>query len=353
MAIDTPLQSGVKDFKEDFNAGNKDAVTREVGKNETVSNQLTDLTSSNSKYIQTARNNANAASAERGMLMSSVGAGAAEKAAIESALPIAQQDASTYANTAKDNMDAQNTDAQNDQSQYRGAAGQQQQLEANAVEADKTRDFTTTENNTQRDFTAGQAGLDRDHQSSMAGQEQGWRSGEAQLDRDASSAENQANRDWQTGDNALGREFDANKQQNQIGADAAAAAKAADEARQNSYFAMLAQRETNMNNVLNSIYSNTNLTPAQQQQAAQNAMALNTSISNSYNSVFAQGIPPIFRDPYAMNTGGGAAAPPAAQVPANPPYTNAVPVGGGGGGTTSIRGGSGGLMAFTEQQLLR
>jgi len=63
----------------------------------TVAGQLTSLLDTDSKYIQQARISAAEKAQERGMLNTSLAAGAGEQAAIQSALPIAQQDAQTYA----------------------------------------------------------------------------------------------------------------------------------------------------------------------------------------------------------------------------------------------------------------
>ena len=62
----------------------------------TVAGQLTRLLDSDSDYIKQGRARADARSQASGLLSSSMAAGAAEGAAIERALPIAQQDAQTY-----------------------------------------------------------------------------------------------------------------------------------------------------------------------------------------------------------------------------------------------------------------
>lgn len=62
----------------------------------TVAGQLTSLLSSDSPYIKQAEQKAKEQSASRGLLNTSIAAGAGRRAAIESALPIAQQDAETY-----------------------------------------------------------------------------------------------------------------------------------------------------------------------------------------------------------------------------------------------------------------
>lgn len=63
----------------------------------TVAEQLNKLLESDSKYMQTAERRAQEKAASLGLLGSSMAVGASQRAAIESALPIAQQDASTYA----------------------------------------------------------------------------------------------------------------------------------------------------------------------------------------------------------------------------------------------------------------
>lgn len=63
----------------------------------TVAGQLDVLLSDESDYIKLARERAKQEAAGRGMLSSSAAMGAAQTAAIEAAMPIATQDASTYA----------------------------------------------------------------------------------------------------------------------------------------------------------------------------------------------------------------------------------------------------------------
>lgn len=82
--------------------------TRNVGDDELVRNQLTGLLDENGQYIQQARNQAAQAANARGLMNSSLAAGAGQAAAIQAGLPIAQQDAATYARTHGANMDAEN-----------------------------------------------------------------------------------------------------------------------------------------------------------------------------------------------------------------------------------------------------
>jgi hypothetical protein len=67
-----------------------------TAKEETVENRLTGLLQKDNPYLANARASAERQSASRGLQNSSIAAGAGEAAAIQSALPIAQQDASFY-----------------------------------------------------------------------------------------------------------------------------------------------------------------------------------------------------------------------------------------------------------------
>lgn len=73
-----------------------EAVTGEVSEDATVQGRLSGLLSQDSDYIKRARENAKAFANRRGMLNSAMAAGAAEGAAIDRALPIAQQDARAF-----------------------------------------------------------------------------------------------------------------------------------------------------------------------------------------------------------------------------------------------------------------
>lgn len=80
------------------------AYVRDVQGNETVSQQLNQLTSQNSPYIQQHRQQAMAGANARGMANTGLAAALSQRAAIGAALPIAQQDAATYLQTASENQ---------------------------------------------------------------------------------------------------------------------------------------------------------------------------------------------------------------------------------------------------------
>jgi len=75
---------------------------------ETVSGQLKALLNTDSPYIQQARTSAAQYANSRGLINSSIGAGAGESAAIAAGLPIASADASIYGNVSAANQGFQN-----------------------------------------------------------------------------------------------------------------------------------------------------------------------------------------------------------------------------------------------------
>lgn len=75
---------------------------------ETVQGQLADITSKDSPLMQQAARRANEQMTSRGLLNSSIAVGAGQDAVLNSALPIAQQDASTYNTANLKTVDANN-----------------------------------------------------------------------------------------------------------------------------------------------------------------------------------------------------------------------------------------------------
>ncbi len=84
---------------------------REVGDNELVSNNLTNLLDDNGAYIQNARKSGIKLAADRGLQNSTMAAGAGVRGAISQALPIAASDAQAYQQAASANQ-AQQFEAQ-------------------------------------------------------------------------------------------------------------------------------------------------------------------------------------------------------------------------------------------------
>ncbi len=107
----TPIgDPGGVDFNPNIQAevSTYDPSLRDLQPGDTVEERLANLLASDSRYIEQARQRAREQSNARGLLNSSMAAGAAESAAIEAALPIAQQDAQSSFNQGRANQDAQN-----------------------------------------------------------------------------------------------------------------------------------------------------------------------------------------------------------------------------------------------------
>lgn len=87
-----------------------------VGTKSTVAGQMRELLSSGSPYIQQAQEQAKQAAGARGLQNSSIAVQSGQQAAISAALPIAQQDANTFAAQDLTNQQAQNQFGLNQQS---------------------------------------------------------------------------------------------------------------------------------------------------------------------------------------------------------------------------------------------
>jgi hypothetical protein len=350
----------VMDWRRGFDETRRNATTREVGANELTSDQLNRLLDENGQYLQSARLRAREGAAGRGMLMSSVAAGSAERAAIDAGMPIASQDAQTYFQTARDNMEAQNQFALQDQAQGRQLLGQQVDLDFRGQESQIDRGFRREEGAIERNWRSGEASLDRGLQSFM--QERGFRfqGDQNALERELrsymqergfqfegdqnelnrglqrflqessqrwQSGESQTERNWRSGESQRDRDFTG--QQNE-------------EARSQQRFALWTEYnqrvEDRYANLVQSIMGNPNLTPAQQEVALNNAQNWFRQTREAGNALFSAGVPEIFWRPYQMQPQrppaagqppGGASAPPPA--PGTQPVIG--PIGGGAGVT--------------------
>jgi hypothetical protein len=173
--------------------------------NSLVSEQLNKLLSKGGAYLQAARTRAMQQANSRGVLNSSMAAGAGELAAIEAGRPIAEGDATAYMTAERDNNMNANTFArdsnqfgrENAQLQYRGildmeAQGRDQSFRAgeSALEreqrlTEQSRDqtFRTGERIGAQDFGREERVADQTFRSGEAQAERTWRSDESGLDR--------------------------------------------------------------------------------------------------------------------------------------------------------------------------
>lgn len=140
---------------------------------DTVQGQLTGLLDTNSDYMKQAQTQAQQASNKRGLLNSSMAATAGQAAAIQSALPIAQQDAKTYADQNRANTTAQNSFLAGQQNFGFDTAKAQQQFDLQSGRDAQLYDYDINKLNTQADLQTQldsqkyQAELDRDLQASQ------------------------------------------------------------------------------------------------------------------------------------------------------------------------------------------
>jgi len=128
---------------------------RQVTEPETVSGQLNALLKEDSSYIQSARAKGAEAANSRGLINSSIAAGATEKAAIDAALPIATQDANTFATSG---LSAQTARQDQSLTGYKSLLDSAQQTENFG--------FRTAEN---EQNIAGNLGLQKQAQEAQAG----------------------------------------------------------------------------------------------------------------------------------------------------------------------------------------
>jgi hypothetical protein len=144
-------------------AGGNNAYTRQVQDNELVSNQLNGLLAPGSQYIDLARQSGLDTANSRGLLNSSMAAGAAQAEAIKAALPIAQGNAQAYNAAAQQNLDALNTilatrmNNQTSRANANTAAGAQRYSAQLGLQ----------NNREQRQYSGEQAGINRNFQDYM------------------------------------------------------------------------------------------------------------------------------------------------------------------------------------------
>lgn len=132
-------------------SSNYDATTTEVSNDATVQGRMEGLLSEGSKYMKAAESKANELSNKRGILNSTMGVGAAQKANIEAALPIAQQDANTYDVRERTNQAAENT-----ADQFNASQDQQMEL-ANMDSENQAGQFNASQDQQNSQFNAQQA----------------------------------------------------------------------------------------------------------------------------------------------------------------------------------------------------
>jgi hypothetical protein len=229
--------------------------------------RLNNLLSGDSRYIRDARLRAREQASVSGMLMSSVAAGNAERAAIQSGLPIAQQDAQAYGAAAAANQAALNDQRMADQAALTGFIGQDVGISASAAESAQN-----------RQFQAGQSERAIQSNAAESAQTRVFSADQATRDKEFNAQQAEQARTWQ------GTQADLQRTQE----------------REMAYYQTMFGREGQLSQALASIYANSNLDATQQKAAADNAVAVYSQLWTTQNQTLAQGIPEIYADPYAI-----------------------------------------------------
>lgn len=200
-------QSYMKDkpATKSYAAVQADPTDWKVDANQTVQGQMDGLLAKNSPLMQRAETRANQESVRRGLLNSSMAVGAAQGAVIDAAMPMAQQDAGTYAESARSNAAARTSTSQfnagetNTASRF-GADAENQALtqQRNLGAEGVAREFDASENAKQREFQtsertgaeAFQAGQNREQMTFQQRMQELQQAGsDAQQARDIASRE--------------------------------------------------------------------------------------------------------------------------------------------------------------------
>src|SRR5688500_503976 len=298
LATSSPI--GLMNWQATMAQGDENAQTRTVQGNELVQNQLTGLIAGNSQYITQAEDRARNEASSRGMMMSTMAAGAGRRAAIDAALPIASQDATTYGRTASENMAAVNQDRLADQGMHGQLTGQALGIRANLDESERARGFTSNENLAQRTWQTGERLGTQQFQTGERIGTQAFQQNMQQMQNAWQGAQNNTQRTHETlqlersqaHDEAM-RILDQKFQGSQLDKQLLQQRFLEFENAMQNQGAQLAQ-------VIASIYNNPNLNSAQQGAAVANARATFQSIFTSYAQSLAGGLPPIFFQPYKM-----------------------------------------------------
>lgn len=329
-----------------------DPTTREVGDGELVENRLNGLLDDNSTYLQRARARSAQASNSRGLLNSSMAASAGEAAAIDAAMPIAQQDASTMFTQGRANQDATNrasefgANADNEANRFTaGAENQAAEFGANAE--NRSSEFNANQHNS---LLAQNAQLEQQNNQFNASLQTGVSESNANRltsvsvgnsDRNTQNSQfnanlNQQNEQFNAGLEQANNQFNAGQmnafEMQRVETDASVFLRRVDNAaaerleRMSQEYRLLGQRTEMAGNMyaltmqnIGSVLSNPDMTPDQQRVAVEEIMArgdLYAGILSGLN----QGDSPLpggtagggnnQSPPQGGNQGGGAANPP-------------------------------------------
>lgn len=173
-----------------------------------VAERVNEITATDSPTMRAARTRAQQFANQRGFGNSSFAAGAAELAAIESALPMASQD------SAQDNQKAlsrqgflQQTKLQDDSQKF--AAGESA-LDRGLTreQADAERLFRTSEREGAQEFASSESAIDRAFRSAEAATSRDFEGGQREMDRELSTSLQEMAQEFNSSEAAIARNFE-------------------------------------------------------------------------------------------------------------------------------------------------
>lgn len=188
--------------------GGSDPVMGSVDSNQTVQGQLTDLLDKENPLMQRAYYKGLDYANGRGLLNSSMAAEAAQNAMIDSAMPVAQQDASTFANQSLVNQGYENQFALTNRQLDNSLVLQDDAQGWQSGENDLNRTHDLTMQNDTQAWQGGQNDLNREHDLTKLNDTQDWQSGENDKTRALTASESEKDRNWKTELAEMGYDFD-------------------------------------------------------------------------------------------------------------------------------------------------
>lgn len=177
-----------------------------VDQNQTVQGQVGNIVAADGVLMQQAATKGLQQSNQRGLLNTSLGVQASQNALYDAAMPMASQDAGTYADAAKTNAAAKNTQ---NMGMFNAATDLYNNREQRAFQQGENatdRTFNTSEREASQQFTAGENTLNRDFETANREDTQSFQAGEQALDRAFTTGERVGAQDFTSVQAALDRE---------------------------------------------------------------------------------------------------------------------------------------------------
>ncbi|BBQ53961.1 hypothetical protein WP2S18C03_30420 [Aeromonas veronii] len=171
-----------------------------------VNDQLNSTLNSNSLLMRVAKSNGQATATQRGLGNSSIGAEASQRAMVDAALPIAQQNAQQSHQGQQSQLDRNHQSGMQDKEL--GWKGQQSQLDRNHQSGMQDKELG---------WKGQQSQLDRNHQSGMQDKELGWKGQQSQLDRNHQSGMQDKELGWKGQQSQLDRNHQSGMQDKELG----------------------------------------------------------------------------------------------------------------------------------------